>query len=83
MVYDIKMEDFRRKARFVAGGHMTKMPASNTYTCVILLESVWIALTLAALNDLDVKTADIKNAYLTGCSCSGKDMVYLRTRIWF
>jgi hypothetical protein len=26
MVFDIKMEDFRRKARLVAGGHMTGAP---------------------------------------------------------
>jgi hypothetical protein len=65
MVYDIKMEDFRRKARFVAGGHMTETPASNTYASVVSRESVRIALTLAALNDLEVKTANIQNAYLT------------------
>jgi hypothetical protein len=28
MIFDIKMEDFRRKARLVAGGHMTKAPAT-------------------------------------------------------
>jgi len=65
MVYDVKMEDFRRKARFVAGGHMTETPSSNTYASVVSRETVRIALTLAALNDLEVKTADIENAYLT------------------
>jgi hypothetical protein len=65
MVYNVKMEDFRRKARFAAGGHMTETPASNTYASVVSRESVHIALTLAALNDLEVKTADIENAYLT------------------
>ena len=34
-------------------------------------ESVRIALTLAALNDLEVKTLDIQNAYLTA-PCSEK-----------
>jgi hypothetical protein len=65
MVWDVKMEDFHRKARFVAGGHMTETPASNTYASVVSREPVCITLTLAALNDLEVKTADIKNAYLT------------------
>jgi hypothetical protein len=70
MVWDVKMEDFLRKARFMAGIHMTETPASNTYASVayasvVSHESVCIALTLAALNDLEVKTADIKNAYLT------------------
>ena len=65
LVFDVKMEDFRRKARFVAGGHMTKTPATLTYASIVSRESVCIALTLAALNDLEVKTADIENAYLT------------------
>jgi len=65
MVFDIKMEDFRRKARFVAGGHTTETPASLTYSSVVSRESVRIALTLAALNDLEVKASDIQNAYLT------------------
>ena len=65
LVFDVKMEDFKRKARCVAGGHMTETPSTNTYASVVSRESVRIALTLAALNDLEVKTADIENAYLT------------------
>jgi hypothetical protein len=65
MIFDVKMEDFRRKARFVAGGHTTDTPHAMTYAIVVSRESVKIALTLAALNDLDVKMADIENAYLT------------------
>jgi hypothetical protein len=59
------MEDFRRKARFVAGGHTTNTPHSMTYASFVSRESVIIELTLAALNDLDFKMADIENAYLT------------------
>ena len=51
--------------RYVAQGNMTDTPASTTYASVVSRESVRIALTIAALNDLEVKTADIKNAYLT------------------
>ncbi len=66
MVYDVKMENFQRKARLVAGGHMTEVTsATMTYASVVSRESVRIAVTLVALNDLDVKTADIENAYLT------------------
>ena len=64
MVYDVKMENFRRKARLIAGGHMMDAPASITFASVVPRESVRIALTLAALNGLQVKTADIENAYL-------------------
>jgi hypothetical protein len=68
MIFDVKMEDFRRNARFVAGGHTTDTPHAMTYASVVSRESVRIALTLAALNDFDVKMADIENAYLTAQS---------------
>jgi hypothetical protein len=64
-IFDIKMDGkFTRKARFVAGGHMTEPPASMTYSTVVTRESVRIAFMLASLNDLDVEAADISNAYL-------------------
>ena len=59
MIFDVKREDFRRKARLVAGGHTTAAPATITYASVVSRESVRIALLLAALNDVEVKTADI------------------------
>jgi hypothetical protein len=65
MIFDIKIEDFRRKARMVAGGHMTGAPTTMTYASVVSRETVRIALTIAALNDLEVKAADILNAYIS------------------
>jgi hypothetical protein len=65
MIFDLKMEDFRRKARFVAGGHTTDTPHAMTYANVVSKDSVRIALNLAALTNLDVKMAEIDNAYLT------------------
>jgi hypothetical protein len=65
MIFDIKMEDFRRNARFFAGGHTPDTPHAMTYASVVSRESVRVAMTLAALNDVDVKMADIENAYLT------------------
>jgi hypothetical protein len=65
MIFDVKMEDFRRKAMFVAGGHTADTPHAMTYSSVVSRESVRIALTIAALNNLDVKMAHIENAYLT------------------
>ena len=53
--YDVKLETFQRKARMVAGGHITEVSsATTTYASVVSRESVRIALTLAALNDLEV-----------------------------
>ena len=63
MVFDVKM-DFTRKARWVKDGHRTPEPDQATFAGVVSRESVRIALTYAALNDIDVTAADIKNAYL-------------------
>ena len=65
MIFDIKIDGFKRKARIVAGGHMLEAPAVSTYSSVISRETVRIALTLAALNDLEVKASDVLGAYLT------------------
>lgn len=65
IIFDIKMDNFAYKARMVAGGHTTDTPASLTYASVVSRDSIRIALTMAALNDLEVKTGDIQNAYLT------------------
>jgi hypothetical protein len=35
MIFDVKMEDFRRKAPFVAGGHKTDTPHAMTYVSVV------------------------------------------------
>jgi hypothetical protein len=39
MVFDIKI-DFTRKARLVAGGHLTEVPSILTYSSVVSRESV-------------------------------------------
>ena len=59
------MEDFRRKYRFVADGHMTKAPIDITYASVVSRETVRVAFTITALNDLEVKCGDVLNAYIT------------------
>jgi Reverse transcriptase (RNA-dependent DNA polymerase) len=63
IVFDVKM-DFTRKARYVAGGHVTDLPSSQTYASVVARDSVRIAFLIAALNDLDIMAADIQGAYL-------------------
>ena len=66
LIFDVKLgENFRRKARLVADGHRTQTPASITYRSVVGRDSVRICLLLTAMNGLDIKCADIKNAYLT------------------
>jgi hypothetical protein len=74
LIFDVKMgENFPRKARFVAGGNTTDVPSTLTYALVVSRDSVRIALTIAALNDLKIMACDIQNAYLTA-DC--------RERIW-
>ena len=70
MIFDVKIgENFCRKARLVAGGHITDAPATLTYSLVISCDSIRIALTIAALNELEVMACNIQNAYLTANCC--------------
>jgi len=80
MVFDIKMDgDLTCKVCFVARGHTTESPASTTYSSVVSRESICIAFTIAALNDLQVFAANVGNAYLNApCrekiwTCAGKE----------
>ena len=73
MVFDIKM-DFTRKARFVAGGHTTEAPASMTYSSVVLRDSIRLAFLIAALNDIDILSVNLENAFIQA-PC--------REKIWF
>jgi hypothetical protein len=73
IVFDVKM-DFTRKARFVAGGNTTETPASITYSSVVTRDSICLAFLIAALNDLEVLSCDIGNAYLNA-PC--------REKVWF
>ena len=76
MIFDVKLgENFCRKARLVAGGHVTDTPASMTYSSVVSRDSVRICLTLAALNDLQVLSGDIQNAYLTA---PNKEKIFMK-----
>ena len=64
MIFDVKM-DGTAKARLVAAGCRTSDPAGSTWAGVVSRETVRLALVYAALNDLEVMSADIQNAYLT------------------
>eukprot|EP00957_Ditylum_brightwellii_P000131 9563-Ditylum_brightwellii.AAC.1 len=67
----------RKKAQFVADGHMTEAPVSITYSSVMTQESMRLAFVIAKLNVFSVKTCDIGNAYLNA-PChkrSGSDVV--------
>ena len=63
LIFDLKL-DMTRKARYVAGGHLTDVPSSMTYSTVVSRDTVRIGFLVAALNDLDILAGDIQNAFL-------------------
>ncbi len=62
MIFDVKIEDYRQKARLMAGGHQTKASATITYVSMVSRETVRLALSIASLNDLEVEVGDVLNA---------------------
>jgi len=46
LIFDVKHGSLERKARYVAGGHMTAPPASITYASVVSRELIRIAFVL-------------------------------------
>ncbi|EJK65892.1 hypothetical protein THAOC_13210, partial [Thalassiosira oceanica] len=67
LIFDVKM-DFTRKARWVKDGHRTPDLETSSYAGVVSRESVRVLLTYAALHDIPVCAADIRNAYLSAKS---------------
>ena len=65
VIFDVSMEDFRRKARLVAGEHVENPPSTTTYTIVVSRDTPIIALALNYLKYLPVKVAGIQNVYIT------------------
>jgi hypothetical protein len=70
--------DFTRKARFVAVGHVTDTPTQLTSPSVVSQESVCIAFSIVALNEIDILAADIGNTYLQA-PCREK---YTQLLVW-
>ena len=62
-VYDCK-HDGRYKARLVAGGHLTEPDKENSYSGVVSLKSMRLALLIGEMNGLHSMVGDIGNAYL-------------------
>ena len=52
LVFDLKL-DMTRKARYVAGGHLTDVPTNMTYSTVVSRDTVRIGFLVAALNGLE------------------------------
>lgn len=74
MIFDVKMDLSRNKARFVAGGHIAETPASITYSSVENCDSMRIASLIAALSNIEIFACDVGNTYLNA-PC--------REKVWF
>ena len=79
MVFDIKIT-LDRKAQFVANGNETEPPKDMTFSSVVSRDSVRLFFLLAALNDVEVLSADIQNAYL---SAETKEKLWYRAGLEF
>ncbi|MGH7955026.1 MAG: reverse transcriptase domain-containing protein, partial [Gloeomargaritales cyanobacterium] len=63
MIFTVK-SDLRRKARLVVGGHVVDAGDLPTYASTVKGMSVRLLFMIAAINDLDVLSADIENAFV-------------------
>ena len=63
LVFDVK-HDLRRKARLVAGGHLTDVPVDSVYSGVVSLRGLRLVLFLGELNKVETWATDVGNAYL-------------------
>ena len=63
LVFAVK-HDGRHKARLVADGHLTNVPIDSVYSGVVSLRGLRLLIFLAELNNLELWSTDIGNAYL-------------------
>jgi hypothetical protein len=61
--FDVK-QDIWHKAHLVAGGHLTNPRTDGTYSVVVNLHTMRIAITVGEMNDLKIMVGDVSSAYL-------------------
>ena len=64
MIFDVKKEDLRRKARLVAGGHLVDSSMYETYASVVQVRTIRLLMTIAMNENLSFVTGDISNAFV-------------------
>ena len=64
MIFEIKQEDLRRKARLVAGGHMVDSSMYESYSSVVQTMTLRLLQTVAVNEKLKIMTGDIGNAFI-------------------
>ena len=68
----------RHKSRWCACEAKGRFTVENTFSPAISIESVRLLFVLAAINDMDVTTLDVKGAYLVGDRPDDEDVIYIR-----
>ena len=64
IIFDIKQEDLRRKARMVAGGHVIDSSMYESYSSVVQMRTIRLLETVAMNEGLQIMTGDIGNAFV-------------------
>ena len=64
LIFDVKQEDLRRKARLVAGGHVVDSSMYESYSSVVQTRTIRILETIALNEGLRFVTGDIGNAFV-------------------
>ena len=64
IIFDVKKEDLRRKARLVAGGHVIDSTMYESYSSVVQPRTVRMLQTIAINEKLTILTSDIGNAFV-------------------
>ena len=73
IIFDVKQEDLRRKARMVAGGHVVNSTMHQSYSSVVHTRTVRLLQTIAMNEDLNMLVGDIGNAFV---------QAYTEEKIW-
>ena len=64
MIFEVKQEDLRRKARLVAGGHVVDSSMYESYSSVVQTITLRLLQTVAVNEGLKTITGDIGNAFI-------------------
>ena len=75
IIFDLKV-DLRRKARLVIGVHVVDSSGQEIYAITMKSISASILMKIATVNNLDVMTGDIGNAYL---NTNTEERIYTRS----
>jgi len=68
MIFDIKSQDMRRKARLVVGGHVVSCDGFETYSSTVKAVSVRLVMIMADHMHLSVMSGDVCNSFLNSPS---------------